>query len=98
MSKYFTRKPTPREHITHHDDNPEERHYVGKVTGAILQARFYQLMINWDPNMTDKKEAYLKKIKETVQGLKKLKILTSILTKYQGQMDREFFQEVKKFQ
>ena len=90
---------TAREHMKHHDKEPEERHFVGTASNAILQQRFYQLMINYDPNKyKDEKTKYAEKLKDTVTQLSKLKILSSILSKYQNKMDREFFQLIKKFQ
>lgn len=88
---------TAREHMSHHEE-AKDRHYIGKVSNAVLQQRFYQLMINWNPSNSENKQIeYSKKLKETVKSLTKLEIMTSILTKYNNQMDREFFQLVKTF-
>ena len=89
-----------REHQTHHDKEPEKRHHVGKKNLSILQYEFYGLMINYNPNLDEalgEKTRYENKVKENVKALKERGIITSILSKYQSRMDREFFQLVKKF-
>lgn len=84
-----------REHQTHHDDEPEKRHYVGKVTNGILQQRFYQLIINWNPNLYGKeKDEYNNKLKENITALAEKEILNSLLNKYSKKVDREFHKAV----
>jgi len=94
----MSQRATAREHQEHHDKEPEKRHYVGKVTNAVLQHRFYNLMINYNPNLfEDEKTDYAKKLKETVVALRNLGILESLMTKYGHKMDSEFKFRVAKF-
>ena len=89
---------SPREHAEHISEGKEEPHHLGKKTNAVLQQEFYQLMINFNPNLSKtEKEKYESKVKENIQELEKLGILSSIMNKYGSHIEREFNALINKF-
>ncbi len=81
----------------------EHIHHLGKKSNGVLQHEFYNLMINWNPNLYEgkygnEKTKYLKRLSDNVKALKTKGIFDSILTKYQRQIESGFHQAVLKVQ